>query len=479
MSDDLYEPVSTGVSSLFYCRKLTDSKQAILLKLTTRKNSNTLLEGGGNLEDTFTHENTSVSIRTGKQDIVVKSNKYRKDVEKVTHPTFKLIPLSSINGFNMPEMDVDTLPKSRKAINHTKSPTRTRLTLALRETKKKIKKKKSSLTEGKGVRKKSQRRSETKKSSTVVRKHIRPLGRFFDKKIYPPEASLSLEPKTSSFQSLNREKRPLLDKEVHFHYLTEDQFLDDTEPFPFSTLNEWLIWHHNYPQYAHVREAYDLNEIPETMDLEIFWVNIKSEPEFFSSTWEMLGAKIADVNSIKFNGLPEFLPEWKIGSMVTDGFASLFMDVYQLLMINPKGIANNRYPIFQFAMKGLTLLGSTYMDKKTGRWHCILKDNELEMRIKVLDQFVNQQETPIGYERTLDPLLAVNKWYGGIIAFDLLASRSTFMREFTNGKTDLKEDIKIEMIKNSIFKEGVIQKLESVKELDRYTVLQIIAKLNK
>lgn len=478
MSDDLQEPVSTGVSSLFYCRKLSDSRQEILLRLTTRKNSDTLLTKGDN-QGASMDDPAPPDIKNGIQGISAKSNKYQKDLEKTKHLTFRPIPLSSINGFNVAETDVDELPTSRRAIPHTKSPTRTKLKLALRETKSKLNKEKSSSSKGKRAKNNSLRRRGTKKSSTVVRKHIRPLGGFFDKRIIPSRDALSLENQKRNLRSLNQDKKPSVHRKVDFHYLSDIQFLDDNEPFPFSTLNEWLIWHHNYPQYAHVREAYDLNEIPEAMDLEIFWVNTKSEPEFFSSTWEMFGAKIPDLSSIKFDGLPEFSPEWKIGSMVTDGFTSLFMDVYHLLMINPMGISNHRYPIFQFAMKGLTLLGSTYMDKKTGRWRCSLDDDELEMRIKVLDQFVNQQEAPIGYERTLDPLLAVNRWYSGIIAFDLLASRSTFMREFINGKPDLKEDKKIELIRNSVFKDIVVQKLESVKELDQYTVQQITAKLNK
>ncbi|MFX1548645.1 MAG: hypothetical protein ACFFCU_20725, partial [Promethearchaeota archaeon] len=143
--------------------------------------------------------------------------------------------------------------------------------------------------------------------------------------------------------------------------------LEEVDPFPFTNLTEWLIWHKNYPELAFVRETYDLEQVPEGENIEVFWVNILNDPTFFNTDWQIAGSTIT-IESLKEHSQPEWKPEWDIESSYLDGFYIFFEDVYQILSQNFKGIQNYNHSLLQFALKGLLLLNLAYYDDQCQKW---------------------------------------------------------------------------------------------------------------
>jgi hypothetical protein len=238
-------------------------------------------------------------------------------------------------------------------------------------------------------------------------------------------------------------------------------------------LSEWLIWHRNYPELAYVREAFDVEEVPDDSD-EVYWVNILNEPEFFESSWKIAGLKIEGVNSLKFKGRPDGLPDWDIDQIFTDGFYTYFKDVYTILKQNTDGIQNYRYPILVLALKGLLLMDLAHFDKINNRWFSKGSNEEMSIKLRELDYFMSHQETVEGYQQYLKNSRpkTTPDWKLGILCFDLVIMRSLFLSAFF--KSRLVEETKFNLIKQENLMEILIQKLPKVEFLDRQRVHSLL-----
>ena len=249
--------------------------------------------------------------------------------------------------------------------------------------------------------------------------------------------------------------------------------LKDTDPFPFTRLAEWLIWHRNYPELAYVREAYDVDEVPDDSD-ELFWVNMMNEPEFFYSSWKIAGLNIEGVDSLKNKGRPDRLPEWDIDQGLTDGFSTFFKDVFSVLQNYTNGMKNYRFPILSLALKGLVLLDLAYLDINTNRWFSKASNQEMITRIRELDYFMSQQETDEGYQQYLknSKTETAPDWKLGILCFDLVIMRSLFLSAFFRSR--IAEKTKFDLIKQEGLMEILIKKLPDVEMLDRQRVRSLL-----
>lgn len=454
-------------SSIFYAKKNTPSKQNFLLNLDQEtseisqypyKRSESPLEVDKSLiskdRDTDRLEEKTSSKKTiekTKKGIKVQKPKYKQKILSQYYP-------------DLTEPEKTPLKKKLTKKGKVKaSPTKLHLTSALNETKKRIKAK-------------SEKRTSTKLQT---------------KKITVKELKIQKKIKTIKLNEFVSEKRikiqrPIIPDEMKTPTIqTEENKLDekreksslhqlkDTDPFPFTRLAEWLIWHRNYPELDYVREAYDVEEVPEDSD-EVFWVNIMNEPEFFYSSWKIAGLKIDGVNALKFQGRPDGLPEWDIDQGLTDGFYTFFKDVFNILQYNTNGMKNYRYPILLLALKGLVLLDLVYLDKNSNRWFIKASNQEMITRIRELDYFMSQQETIEGYQQYLknNRPETTPDWKLGIICFDLVIMRSLFLSTFFRSR--IEEETKYNLIKQEGLMKILMQKLPKVEILDHQRVRSLL-----
>ncbi len=243
------------------------------------------------------------------------------------------------------------------------------------------------------------------------------------------------------------------------------------EPFAFTKLSEWLIWHNSFPELSHVREAYDLDEVPEDSEVEIFWVNILDEPSFFNPNWKIAGTRVYDKNSFRSQNYSPNEPEWSILSSLTDGFSLFFEDVWKIIAISPDGIQNYRYPILQLALKGLISLD--LIEYRKGNWFTKGSLSELRVRVKELDIFIASQESPTEFEKNVKQVIKTDlKWNFGIIAFDLFITNSTFIKAFKT-RQDLSEVEKVETINRYGISNEIVKSLNNLEKLDSRRVRQL------
>ncbi|MHA1976214.1 MAG: hypothetical protein ACW98I_04875 [Candidatus Hodarchaeales archaeon] len=250
--------------------------------------------------------------------------------------------------------------------------------------------------------------------------------------------------------------------------------LNESDQFPFTTLSEWLIWHSNFPELAFVREAHDLDAIPIDSD-EVFWINVMNEPEFFNSDWKMAGSIIHDLNLAKRQGPPSGSPDFDMDLVLTEGFSTLFTDIYLILTKMPSGLKNYRFPVLQLALKGLLLLDLVYLDQ--GNWFAKESEEELVVRVKKLDEFIKQQEVDSDYGENVKSLIGAQNWQKGIVCFDLLISKSIYISTFS--QTHLTEKSKISMLTKDGFNQSVLSNLEEVRFMDELRVKGLSAQLSK
>lgn len=255
----------------------------------------------------------------------------------------------------------------------------------------------------------------------------------------------------------------------------QNPLLEETDLYPFTNLVEWLIWHQNFPELAYVREAYDLDAVPQDSD-EVYWINVMNEPEFFTSNWKIAGSRIHDLEGIKTSGPPGGEPEFNMDLVLTEnGFSTLFSDVYMILTKLPDGLKNLRYPILQLALKGLLLLELAFIDENL-RWFALGSQEDLKTRLTILDTFMGEQKSKSDYEYSVSNLKDAGTWQKGIITFDLLIMKSMFLSTFS--RTQISEEMKLEILINNKFHQELISRLKSIAQLDRLRVNKLIQQIS-
>ncbi|MFX0210728.1 MAG: hypothetical protein ACFFDT_32415, partial [Candidatus Hodarchaeota archaeon] len=343
-----------------------------------------------------------------------------------------------------------TVKRKKKPKSVKVSPTRQLLTTALQKTKVRLSSQKiKPISQQKLISKKEIKKQAQKK---IQDQTIR-LNQFIqNKKVLVKIQEIDIE----SQESVSNEIAPILNED---------------DPFPFTNLSEWLIWHHNYPELAFVREAYDPEQIPDEGDIEVFWVNIMNDPEFFNPEWRIAGSSIS-IDSIKQQKQPNWAPEWDILSSYTDGFSIFFEDVYLILSNYPQGLKNYRYPILQFALKGLLLLDLVHYDNQ--RWYRKGLREDLS-RLAKLDHFISEQENLSAYRLNLKNEEMENDWYAGLVSFDLIIIRSSFLKRFS--RNQIPEDDKVLVLKEEGLNEIVSKKLATIEKLEMLRVKSLRTKL--
>lgn len=454
-SEDLND-FSSVTSSIFYAKRNSISKQNQLLDFSLKTPVEiTSVQSESHTEDGFSHTTELYDI--SQQEI---------STIKKTPVKYQSQPLSAFYP-EMPKINEKTdfvkgTSKIRKKFRP--SPTKELLSFALEETAKGIIRKPRKRVSEKRV----SRSSRTKKEKRLTLN----LTQFISEEKVKIKKSITKWDTKAAVQKDETIQKPET-------YPLGDPLLADTDPFPFTSLPEWLLWHRNYPEFSHVREAFDFDQVPENSGIEVFWVNTMNEPEFFNHNWRIAGIRIENINTIKFKGRPEGTPEWQILPSETDGLSNFFEDVFRILLQNPQGIRNYNYPILQFALKGLKLLNLAYFDDENERWFRKGGIEDLVMRLRVLDQFISDQTNVKDYQRSLELLLSQqDNWYLGIICFDLIYSQSAFLRHLSNFQLGSSEDEKIRVINKSAFQKRIIGKLITLGTLDKIRVDSLLGQLN-
>ncbi|UCG01273.1 MAG: hypothetical protein JSW11_16855 [Candidatus Heimdallarchaeota archaeon] len=433
MASEDIEELSAVSSSIFYAIRNTPENQKLLLNnIIVQTDKRALATSSEQLSDIDEKAKEILPIRKKK--------------------VMKILPLFNFYS-EIPPSKEDKPPFKKKKREKTISPTRQFLSTALQETKKHLS---------------PQQETPPSKQRTISKKErkIRERKKIYDQTI-----------KLNQFIAKKKvELKPVKRKDIKLQETSSTQanlgvVLGDEDPFPFTNLSEWLIWHHNYPELAFVREVYDPEQIPDKGDIEVFWVNIMNDPEFFNPEWRIAGSRI-DIDTIKQHKRPDWVPEWDILSSYTDGFSIFLEDVYQLLSNYPKGLKNYRYPVLQFALKGLFLLDLVHNDNE--RWFKKGKREDLSRLIK-LDQFITEQDSLSTYQRLLNSDEMKNEWYLGLVCFDLIIIRSSFLKQFSQNQ--LTEDEKIEVLKEGDLNQIIGKKLSTIEKLERINVKNLKKKL--
>ena len=271
---------------------------------------------------------------------------------------------------------------------------------------------------------------------------------------------------------INRENQEIHTSEIKPTIRSKIPLLTESDPFPFTSLSEWLIWHRNFPELALVREAHDLDAVPQDSD-EVYWINVMNEPEFFNSNWKMAGSRIQDINLARRQGPPTGTPDFDMDFSLTEGFSTLFTDIYLILTKMPNGLKNYRYPVLQLALKGLLLLDLVYLDQNI--WFAKKSEDELELRVRRLDEFIEQQISEEDYEENVKMLMATNEWQKGIVCFDLLITKSIYLSTFS--QTHLTENTKISNLLKNDLQQKMLSILNKVRFMDELRVNAFSAQL--
>lgn len=460
MATDDFNDFSSVFSSIFYAKRNSPEKQRLILNFSSTTTSSyhssvqTEKQDLPPLSFTKQFEQNSDTSKISFKGARKKKESFSKEKQIIYQPQ----QLSSFYS-EIPLMkEVISSPSKTKKREKGKENSRTRqvLTDALIETKKrlstqpKIQSSKEKITS----RKKKKKQDFEKLQKQTIR-----LNHFISEEIV----------RTKEIRS-----EPLV-QVVDSNARTQHEFfLNDNDPFPFTNLTEWLIWHEYYPELGFVREAYDIEQVPDEEDVEVFWVNIMNDPEFFNPNWRIAGSSI-DIDSIKYQRRPDGTPEWDIISSYTDGFSIFFEDVYQILSQNSQGLQNYQYPILQFALKGLLLMELTYFDDLKQKWFRKGTVEDLMTRLKELDQFIIQQENLSAYQQNLKSQLMKNEWYIGLICFDLIVIQSTYLKHFSQNQ--LTEDEKIQVIKEENLNQAIGKKLSTIEKLEKIRVRNLQKKL--
>ncbi|MFX1507674.1 MAG: hypothetical protein ACFFDC_16430 [Promethearchaeota archaeon] len=434
-SDDIDE-FSTVFSSIYYAIRNSPEKQKLLINI-----SSTQTTVSGKLSES--QESASSIEESLEENEVETPTKQRK---RILRPQ----PLFTFYSEIPPVEKKLTGKRKKKPKSGKVSPTRQLLTTALQKTKVRLSSQKiKPISKQKSISKKEIKKQAQKK---IQDQTIR-LNQFIqDKKVSVKIQEINIE----SQESTSNEIEPILNED---------------DPFPFTNLSEWLIWHHNYPELAFVREAYDPDQIPDEGDIEVFWVNIMNDPEFFNPEWRIAGSSIS-IDSIKQQKQPNWAPEWDILSSYTDGLSIFFEDVYSILSNYSQGLKNYRYPILQFALKGLLLLDLVYYDNQ--KWYRRGLREELS-RLAKLDHFISEQENLSAYRLNLKTEEMKNDWYAGLVCFDLIIIRSSFLKRFS--RNQIPEDDKVLVLKEEGLNEIVSQKLATIEQLEMLRVKSLRTKL--
>ncbi|MHA2224315.1 MAG: hypothetical protein ACXAC8_03885 [Candidatus Hodarchaeales archaeon] len=449
MSREEFDGFSSVSSSIFYGIRHSQEKQSQILNISTGSVStpSTYLDEGEK-------QSTDISETIPSKEIIEKKEKKQLSLMKPILEQMTLVNFyPEIN--KVVQKTSSSVKKSRRKRT---SPTKQLLISTLVETKQKLQDQSKKTLEKKDYVSKKRRSKEKNQKKTqyisldqfkISEKTVK--IREIPKISENSNSKTPLEAKTNSQSQINK-INDLIDSET-----------TKSDLFPFTTITEWLIWHENYPELAFVREVYELDHVPDNEDIEVFWVNVMNEPEFFNPNWRIAGTKI-DVKTVKSHGRPEGEPEWNILSSITDGFSTYFEDVWSLLSLFSHGMKNHSYKILQFALKGLFLLDLSSFVFKNSRWHQKGSSEELITRLKELDRFVDQQETPQEYKQNLERLLAKNDWRVGLVCFDLIA-HSSLQTEFSSKRVSLKD--KLETIKSIDIQNRLINKLTSLGSYDQ------------
>ena len=427
-SDDIDE-FSTVSSSIYYAIRNPPEKQKLLLDSSSTKR----IISSERQESPSVEENDKIPSVIQRK-IILRNQ-----------------PLNTFYS-EIPPVEEEKIPvkRKKKAKLVKASPTRQLLTTALQDTKERLSSQKNQpISQQKPI------------SKTEIKKQAR-------KKIQDQTIRLNqfIQEKKVLVKIQERKNIPLESTSSEI-----ESFSNENDPFPFTNLSEWLIWHHNYPELAFVREAYDPEQIPDEGDIEVFWVNIMNDPEFFNPEWRIAGSSI-DMDLIKQQKRPNWAPEWDIMSSYTDGLSIFFEDVYIILSSFPQGLKNYRYPILQFALKGLLLLDLVHYDNQ--KWY--RKDLREDLsRFSRFDQFVTEQENISAYRRNLRSNEMQNDWYAGLVCFDLIIIHSSFLKRFSQNQ--LSEDEKILILIEEGLNEIVSQKLAVIEKLEQLRVKNLRVKL--
>jgi len=436
-NDDFYE--STVTSSLLYAKKNPPNKQELLLDIPVSSDTSEAID-----ESILQEREDTPSISVPVHEKETKKNKPQS--LQVFYP-------------EIPPAKKELSSKKRKKRSTKKQSSRTKQLLleALNESKLQLQTKE--IDKAKKTKKKSPTRMTRKQRKEYEQKKTVKLTSFIPQIVIKP-----LEHSSDNISKSTIRKSDQI------------PLLEDSDPYPFSTLIEWLIWHNSFPELAYVREAYDLDSVPQDSD-EVYWINVMNEPEFFTSNWKVAGSRIYDLEGIRTRGPPGGEPEFNMDLVLTEnGFSTLFSDVHMILNKMPDGLKNLRYPILQLALKGLLLLELAYMDENL-RWFALGSDKDLKERLSVLDSFVGEQESRDDYEVNVRSMMNAEVWQKGIISFDLLIMKSMFLSTFS--RTQIPAEIKIAVLNTNKFQQGVISRLNAVDQLDRLRVKDLIIQLSK
>ncbi|MHA2244732.1 MAG: hypothetical protein ACXADY_07150 [Candidatus Hodarchaeales archaeon] len=453
MATDDIDDYSLVSSSIFYAKKNSPEKQKILLNLSSIQTSVPNTKHAAFSKEL--EETPSIEMDTEKISSLEKEKK-DNSLPKEKGPIYQPQQLSTYYSEIPPMKEVNSSFKKtqKKEKRKLKSPTRVLLTAALIDTKKRL----STDSKQQSSRKKTiPRKKMTKKDIEKIQEQTIGLNHFVSEKIVKIKEITKIQPEMKI-------QEPDADIQIQ-----QESFLKENDPFPFTNLTEWLIWHQNYPELAFVRETYDLGEVPD--DAEVFWVNVMNDPEFFNTNWQIVGSNV-DIDLIKNQGRPDLKPEWDILSSLTDGFSTFFGDVYQILSQNSQGLQNYRYGILQFALKGLLLLDLAFFKRQ--KWFSKGSYGDLMTRLKELDLFISQQSIH-AYHQNIGSLTEKDEWYTGLVSFDLISSQSTFLKEFS--KNQLAEDTKIQMIKQEDLNQMIAEKLSMIEKADQIRIRNILRKL--
>lgn len=452
--EDIDNEIEDSVS-IFYGKKNTPLIQRQLLTVSlepTISQSPTVISNEISSIESIPQEDSS-KIQIGEDKNI-----------KIQSRVYKPQPLSSfyleIQEFTEKTSEIKKSSKKRKRRS---SPTKQLLLTTLKETKQRLSTKSDQKSLIMKEKTQKRRKAEHRSEKNLIR-----LNQFITEKkvevktIHGRNTESALE-KTDKFLTDEKELPPKI------------SLFADKNFFPFTTLTEWLIWHDNYPELAYVREAYTLEEIPDEEEVEVFWVNIMNDPEFFSLDWRIIGSNI-DINTVKNQGRPTWAPEWDIMSSNTDGFSAFFQDVYQILSSTSQGLQNYRYPILQFAMKGLLLLDLASFDVTNQIWSSKGTAEDLTFRLKALDQFMRQQEDLSSYSQNLRSMMDKNEWCTGVVLYDLLIHQSTYLKIFS--KNLIEQKIKLEQLSKENYLQTIIQKLKVIEDVDKMGVRHLLKKMN-
>jgi hypothetical protein len=423
----MYE--SEVTSSLLYAKKNPPNKQSILMNIETDSN------------DINSNSEPILQVET------VPSSRGVSKLEKLD----KKVKPQSLKDF-YPEIppakeEKPTKKKRKKKQTKSKSETKQLLLEALSVSKEQLHTKKARKKTPSKPRMTKKQRKEYELKTTIK------LTRFIPKKIDIIQSRNKPQVRKSSINPL----------------------FEDSDPYPFSTLIEWLIWHNNFPELAYVREAYDLDSVPQDSD-ELYWINVMNEPEFFTSNWKVAGSRIHDLEAIRIRGPPGGEPDFNLDFDLTEnGFSTLFSDVHMILSKLPNGLRNLSYPILKLALKGLLLLELAFIDDNL-RWFALGSPEDLKTRLSILDTFMGEQVSKSDYEYSVGNLKGIGTWQKGIITFDLLIMKSMFLSTFS--RTQISEEMKLEVLKNNKFHQELITKLKSIAQLDRLRVNELIQQIS-